>query len=122
MSDQQFESTPAPETDEREVVESDTAPESADGTSQADDLGYPEGFDINEVPEEYRDYVSNIERQFKGHYTKKTQDLADQRKTYEEAQPILDWVESLRTDPQAQAEAYAQLQELLDQAGYWNED
>lgn len=104
------ESTEAPVTDEP-IEESDavTAPDGAVGTSEVDDFGSPEGFNINDVPEEYREAVSAIEKQFKGHYTSKTQELATQRKTYEERQADYDLLQAIRTDKDIQQQLFREL-------------
>lgn len=118
-----FEPVEAPETQDEPETESAVAePESVERAETTDDFGYPEGFDINGVPDEYREYIGQIEKQFKGHYTKKTQELAEQRKTYEAAQDLATYWDQLQTDPEAQAALYMELQGLLEQQGYWNEE
>jgi hypothetical protein len=104
LSEQSYE---APEQDEPVVDASEVAPE--EGTS---DEGFDSPVDLNAVPEEYREHVSQIEKQFKSAYTRKTQELAEQRKTYEAAQEQLSFIEQLQNDPETQLALLRQLAEV----------
>ena len=109
MSEQ---STPAPEPQDEQVDEQNTAPVDADGTSESEseDWQVP---DYSDLPEPIKQRVADIEREFKSQYTKKTQSLADQRKTYEAAQEDLELLKLLRTDPEYQKRTLYDLADVL---------
>jgi len=109
---QLFESDVAPVQDEPIDEGQVEAPE-VDGTSE-DTEGF-EAPDFTDIPEEYRGRISEIEREFKSQYTKKTQELAEERKQYEAAKEQIAFVESLQNDPDVQK---ALLKELAALQGY----
>lgn len=73
---------------------------------------------LTSVPDEYRStveqYVTGRDRAMQGDYTRKTQELADQRKAVE---ADLAFLESIRTDGQAALEFHAELTAALVEAG-----
>lgn len=70
-------STPAAEIAPSVDVNSGTQTNDSDGDS------FDAGVKIDELPENVRSYATNVEKQFKGAYTRKTQELAEQRKLIE---------------------------------------
>jgi ribosomal protein L12E/L44/L45/RPP1/RPP2 len=79
------------------------APEGTSGNEQ------PQGpFNLNDIPEDIRSHVEPYAKQLQGDYTRKTQELADQRRQYEQVQQHL---QALYQDPEAQ-------QQFLQQLGY----
>lgn len=82
---------PAPANEDQPEV---SAPDA--GTS-AEVAPFDEGFDPSSLPDELQDRY----RQMQGDYTRKTQDLADQRKQAEQATSFLDALQSDSPDQQA---------------------
>jgi hypothetical protein len=100
-----------PSSEDEQVEAVDSAPE---GTSATDDFGVT--YDINAFPEEYREQVQALERDFKGQYTRKTQELAQQRQEWETSHD--NWTK-LNTDSEFQEQL---LRELMELHGYEVED
>lgn len=80
-------------------------------------------FDLNSVPEEYRPFVESAYKQFQGDYTRKTQDLAEQRKALEGLDPnaareAIQFVDAIQNDPQYALAVHQTLTEQLTAAGY----
>jgi hypothetical protein len=96
-----------------ESQQESNAPVSADGTS-TDSAAERDAFDINSVPEEYREHVVALERQFKGEFTRKSQELAEQRKQFEAHEAELDFVKALNENPETQQDVFKQLAEILN--------
>ena len=87
--------------------------ERSDVTSTTQDVSAAEeNFDINSVPEEYRDHVSKLEKQFKSAYTKKTQEYSDQAKQLgqykQNEQVIVQHMKDLFSDPNKVSEKWDQ--------------
>lgn len=109
MSDQQ-----APEATDQSLdqVTDHEAPDASSQTSTVDPERYTQ-FDLSEVPDEYRDHVAQFNTRLQGDYTRKTQELAEQRQTYEAAQEAAGLLERLRTDRETQLQTFRDLAELF---------
>lgn len=71
--------------------------------------------DISQLPEEARLYLQAREREMTGDYTRKQQELAQQR---QEADQAIQFYTALNSDPQFAAQVYEQLQTALSQTGF----
>lgn len=85
------------------------APEGTSGGADEVDLGL--NFRLEDVPEEYREHVSRYTKQVQGAYTRKTQELAEQRKTLT---PLSELQANLEDDTKRDAA----LRELLTRYGW----
>ena len=65
------------------IAEPGTEEATAPATDPADEIGA--GFRLEDVPEEYREHVERYAKQVHGGFTRKTQELADQRREAEAA-------------------------------------
>lgn len=77
--------------------------------------------DLNqiELPAEARSYLEQREREMQADYTRKTQEVAAQRR---EAEQALEFINALNTDPSFAAQVHANLTEALQAQGYSYED
>lgn len=106
------ETTEAPENQD-EPQEVEQAEGASEGTS-TEDADYQSPVNLEDVPEQYREYVANYEKQFKSDYTRKTQQLAEERKKYEDAEDALALYNAL-DDPEQHREL---VKHWVDQLGY----
>ena len=104
--------------------DSESASEEGDGDDQFTT------FDIEQVPEEYREHVARLQKQLQGDYTRKTQGLADQRKALEAERGTVDLAKEIINSPEmarfialrdagklsGETEAPDELDELREQA------
>lgn len=107
-----FGNNPAPGTQSASEVDGATGTDS-----------FTDKFDLNAVPEEYRPYVEQAYKSFQGDYTRKTQELAEQRKQFEGLDPesareAVQFVELVQTDPNYALAVTQALTEQLQAAGY----
>lgn len=104
--------TPAAEADQVDAQPDapDTSGTSETTTSETE-LDAP--FRLDDVDESYRSDVERYAKQLQGAYTRKTQELADQRRELEGLQQLREKLYSEDTDQREQA-----LQGLLDELGY----
>jgi hypothetical protein len=119
----------APDADKPEVPVDEDAPDDAPQVDETSDEGDDfTTFNLNEVPEEHKDYVTAAYNQLRGDYTRKRMSDAEERKQweaekteFEEAQTS--W-QALQSDPEYQQQIYAALGEILqaEQAGEETED
>src|SRR5262245_17138397 len=70
--------------------EAPATPPATTGTSDA----FETPFNLNDVPEEVREYVDRYNKQLQGAYTRKTQELAEQRKALEPNNALLSRLQS----------------------------
>lgn len=84
-------------------------------TPVADDQGTADLQALLEaLPPEAREYVSQREKMMQADYTRKTQELAEQRKAVESD---LEFLQTIRTDPYAALEFHKELTDALIQSG-----
>lgn len=94
--------TPAP--DDAQAQPPASAPEPGPAP-EPEAQPFTEGFDPNALPEPLQERY----RQMHGDYTRKTQELSEQRKQIEQAQEDLTLLDGLRNDPEAQKAFFAEL-------------
>lgn len=71
--------------------------------------------DLNQLPPEARSYVEAREREMQADYTRKTQEVAEQRK---EAEQALEFINALNSDPSFALQVHQTLSQALQQQGY----
>jgi len=72
--------------------------------------------DISHLPEEAQIYLRAREREMQGDYTRKTQEVAQQR---QEAEQYVQFVQALNSDPEFAGAVLERLQSQLQAAGYY---
>lgn len=75
----------------------------------------PTRIDPNQLPPEARSYVEQREREMQADYTRKTQELAEQRR---EAEQALQFIEALNSDPNFALQVHQTLSQSLQSQGY----
>lgn len=77
--------------------------------------------DVNQLnlPQEAKDYIIQREREMQADYTRKTQEVAAQRR---EAEQAIEFINALNTDPSFAAQVHASLTDALQAQGYSYED
>jgi chromosome segregation ATPase len=103
--------TPAPEADQ--VDAQPDAPETGTSEHATPEADLDAPFRLDDVDESYRSDVERYAKQLQGAYTRKTQELAEQRRELEDLQQLREKLYSEDTEQREQA-----LQGLLDELGY----
>lgn len=103
--------TPALEADQ--VDAQPDAPETGTSEHATPEADLDAPFRLDDVDESYRSDVERYAKQLQGAYTRKTQELAEQRRELEDLQQLREKLYSEDTDQREQA-----LQGLLDELGY----
>lgn len=90
-----------------------------DGSAQvADDQPRIDPASLN-LPPEAQAYLTQREREMQADYTRKTQEVAEQRR---EAEQAMEFIQALNSDPNFAYQVHAQLTDALQQQGYSFED
>lgn len=119
MTDGPEPTTEAPPTEDQPAVETTPAPEATsvtdDQPTSTETTEAPEGaeesftnFRLDDVPEEHREYVEKAYKQLQADHTRKSQSLAEQRKSAERAVALAEFLDT----PEGQAQIFRQLAEL----------